>query len=463
MTSTPINGSAGIMMTGPMTRNVNQVKTGKNEFRDFLDASSNAEQSQNDNVKSTENIVEDKVVKKTEPEKDVVQKTKETEPVEEAKEVSKEETDAVKDAVEEIKEIIKEEMNVTDEDIEDALEALGFNPLALLDTTKLPQIVVKLSDSDDVLSLATDSKLFDSLAKIEDEVEMIVSKLSEKLNVEELPEAIQKFSFTEKTEIPSFEQNVEDKRLSDKPIEAATVEPKEEQTFEGKITANVSDDRIRESKDMSKTETAEVSTSEETIEISKTENEDFSNGQSYNQNSFSTMAERIIEKVTQAFNESSEVQSFTTIDTTDVINQITESIKVDLTADTSEISLKLHPESLGNVSVKVTANHEGVLTAQFTAQNESVKAIIESQAVVLKESLESKGVTVEAVEVLVQSHEFERNLSQEGRNNSSENRPSRRGIRRINLAESDEDILEDEDRVIKEMMEQNGNTVDYSV
>ena len=124
----------------------------------------------------------------------MVQETEETKPAEETKEVSEEETDAVKDAVEEIKEIIKEEMNVTDEDIVNVLETLGFNPLALLDTTKLPQIVAKLSDSDDVLSLATDSKLFDSLTKIEDKVEMIVSKLSETLEVEKLPEAIEKFS-----------------------------------------------------------------------------------------------------------------------------------------------------------------------------------------------------------------------------------------------------------------------------
>lgn len=463
MTSTPISGSAGIMMTGPMTQNVNQVKTGKKDFQDFLDASSNTEQSQVDNVKSIGNVKEEKEVEKTEPEKEMVQETEETKPAEETKEVSEEETDAVKDAVEEIKEIIKEEMNVTDEDIVNVLETLGFNPLALLDTTKLPQIVAKLSDSDDVLSLATDSKLFDSLTKIEDKVEMIVSKLSETLEVEELPEAIKKFSFAEKTETPSFDRPVEDNGLLAKPEVKKTVEPEEEQTFEGKITVNVSKERIREHRETFKRETTEVTAPEETIEISKEENEEFTNSQNFNQNSFSSMAERIIEKVTQTFNESSEVQSFTTIDTTDVINQITESIKIDLTADTSEISLKLHPESLGNVSVKVTANHEGVLTAQFTAQNESVKAIIESQAVVLKESLENKGVTVEAVEVLVQSHEFERNLSQEGKNNSSENRPARRGIRRINLAEADEDILEDEDKVIKEMMAQNGNTVDYSV
>ncbi|MBQ3890943.1 MAG: flagellar hook-length control protein FliK, partial [Lachnospiraceae bacterium] len=140
-----------------------------------------------------------------------------------------------------------------------------------------------------------------------------------------------------------------------------------------------------------------------------------------------------------------------------------EAIKIDITADASEISLQLTPENLGTVKVKVSSNNEGVLTAQFTAQNESVKAVIESQAIVLKETLESKGVTVEAIEVTVQSHEFERNLSDQNRGNTSDNnQPKKRGIRRINLSAPEEEIATSEDALLKEIMTQNGNTVDYS-
>lgn len=124
--------------------------------------------------------------------------------------------------------------------------------------------------------------------------------------------------------------------------------------------------------------------------------------------------------------------------------------------------MRLHPESLGTVSVKVSANHEGVLTAQFTAQNESVKAVIESQAIVLKETLEAKGVTVEAVEVLVQSHEFERNLSKGNEGEKNQGEKKQRNLRRIDLSEPVEGTDDSDDTLIREMMERNGNTVDYS-
>ena len=117
-----------------------------------------------------------------------------------------------------------------------------------------------------------------------------------------------------------------------------------------------------------------------------------------------SFAENLLNKVFDKLNETTEAVTYTEIDAQRILEQITESIKVDISNELSEVNLKLHPESLGNVSVKISANHEGILTAHFTAQNESVKAIIESQAVVLREALESKGVTVEAIEVAVQSH-----------------------------------------------------------
>ena len=102
------------------------------------------------------------------------------------------------------------------------------------------------------------------------------------------------------------------------------------------------------------------------------------------------------------------------------------------------------------------------MTAQFIAQNESVKAIIESQALVLRETLEAKGVTVEAVEVMVGSHEFERNLSDSERRNEEQQTRSR-AVRRLNLDAEDETELEDEDILRQDIMRQNGNTIDYTV
>ena len=74
---------------------------------------------------------------------------------------------------------------------------------------------------------------------------------------------------------------------------------------------------------------------------------------------------------------------------------------------------------------------------------------------------------MDAIEVTVQSHEFERNLDQgrDGGGNSRGQEPSRRGrIRRLNLNDSAiAEDLEEEDMLAKDIMESNGNTLDYSV
>ena len=89
--------------------------------------------------------------------------------------------------------------------------------------------------------------------------------------------------------------------------------------------------------------------------------------------------------------------------------------------------------------------------------------------VALKQSFEEQGIKVEAVEVTVASHAFERNLSGEGNGNTNdETAPDKKkGARRITLSDLTDEILEeelsDEDRLVAEMMKQNGNTVDYTV
>ena len=69
---------------------------------------------------------------------------------------------------------------------------------------------------------------------------------------------------------------------------------------------------------------------------------------------------------------------------------------------------------------------------------------------------------MEAVEVMVGSHEFERNLSDSERRNEDQQTRSR-AVRRLNLDAEDETELEDEDILRQDIMRQNGNTIDYTV
>ena len=138
-------------------------------------------------------------------------------------------------------------------------------------------------------------------------------------------------------------------------------------------------------------------------------------------------------------------------------------MKVQLTGEVTSLEMQLHPASLGTLQVQI-ASKAGVMTANFITQNETVKAALESQMVQLKEQFEEQGVKVEAIEVTVQTHEFERNLDEQGRGRNQQE-PERKGrTRRIHLGEgTGADTLEGEDALAADMLAAGGSTVDYTV
>lgn len=71
-------------------------------------------------------------------------------------------------------------------------------------------------------------------------------------------------------------------------------------------------------------------------------------------------------------------------DTENIMRQIMDYMKIQVKADTSNLEMQLHPASLGTVQVQI-ASKGGAVTANFIAQNETVKAALESQMVQLIE------------------------------------------------------------------------------
>lgn len=150
-------------------------------------------------------------------------------------------------------------------------------------------------------------------------------------------------------------------------------------------------------------------------------------------------------------------------DTQNIMRQIMDYMKVNLKADLSTMEMQLHPASLGTVQVQI-ASRGGAVTASFITQNEAVKAALESQMIQLQEQFEAQGVKVEAIEVTVQTHQFEQNLEQGRRGNSQEQEPARKGrVRRISLEDSvSVEEMEEEEALARKIMADNGNTVDYT-
>ena len=172
--------------------------------------------------------------------------------------------------------------------------------------------------------------------------------------------------------------------------------------------------------------------------------------------------------VQNVFDADAAFTSFTTYDGSyeSIIRQVAEQIHVQVTADTSSMEMQLNPESLGRLTLSVELK-QGMLTAKFIAENEQVKEAIENQAAVLREDLDRQGVKVEAIEVAVETHEFERNLEQGQQQNQAEeearSEQSRRSSRRnlsLDILEEEEELTEAEDLAAK-IMRENGNTMDY--
>ena len=149
----------------------------------------------------------------------------------------------------------------------------------------------------------------------------------------------------------------------------------------------------------------------------------------------------------------------------EIMDQILDYMKIQLKPEMDQLEMQLHPASLGTLKIHLVSKG-GEVTAQFQVQNETVKAAVESQIALLKDSLKEQGIKVEAVEVTVESHAFESNLWQgQERENGSSYQGNKKSPRRINLnalEEGFEEEASDEELLSAQMMKANGGTVDFT-
>lgn len=318
-------------------------------------------------------------------------------------------------------------LDVEPEVVTEAIETLDLDVTALLDSANIPQIVVEVTDAEDNLAIMTDEQLFTDVKQITKQADEFVQELETQFEIpkEEIKEVISNVT---------VEKPVEEKKAD--PVQLLTNEVSTVQ----KETTELPEIKI-DRKDDSHTDNNEP-------------------GQQMNW--AQSVVDNIKAAATQQTEESGPVYSN---DMERIYEQVTESLKLNMSEDVTEMEMSLHPASLGNVRIQVAAR-DGVVTANFTTQNEQVKAVLEAQIVELKESMNEQGIKVEAIEVNVAAHAFEENLSKEGDNSSDYEAKGSRKRRSINLNEIDDsddiDIDEDDEiRIAREMMMQNGTTVDY--
>jgi flagellar hook-length control protein FliK len=380
--------------------------------------------------------------------------------------------DEVEQKGEELVKDIAEEMDVTPEKVEEAMEVLGLTMADLFQADNLKQLLLNLSGNTDEMSILTDETLYGNLQTLLDTVNTDLSAIAEELGIsqEDLESMITEMASESESPVTAGEilatAAAEDEALPEVNLEGMkdyTVSVKKDgETVQMQVTVDDASDA--------------QSVTETVTQTAKPEEESFT-GQKGNRSSDtgskgeeSTEGNTFVQTPVQQ-TETAEVQTaepvYQQTRTDEIMDQIMEYMKVNVKADTQELEMQLHPASLGTVNVQI-ASKDGVLTAHFTTQNEAVRAVIETQLIQLKNQFEEQGIKVNAVEVTVANHEYGQQFSEQEENAAQDQGKTGKKARRINLDEimdgdgEELDQLDDSERIAVEMMQANGNTVDYT-
>lgn len=374
--------------------------------------------------------------------------------------------DEAQKAGEELVGKVAEELGVSEEEVLAAMEALGFVMADLLNADNMTELVLTI-EGEDMLALMTDEGLYNSLQNLLTMVSEAVDQIGEK--VELSPEELE--AILEQAKVPEMEENPE----------TVPEDGKRPQIPEGQedytVTVERNGETVKVSVEVdgsSQTESTEVTglkpeaVQEETTADSGKGDGSKKEGSSQKENAQEmTHGNMLLESLlnkggamkSEAVFENAMAQN--TADTQNIMNQIMDYMRVQVKADMTQMELQLNPASLGTVNINITSK-AGVITAQFLTQNETVKAAIESQIVQLKNSFEEQGLKVEAVEVTVASHSFERNLNGDGNGQQQAQDGKKKGNRKVNLngpAMEEEPAAEEEEPAIMGM---EGSTVSFT-
>lgn len=393
---------------------------------------------------------------------------------EEAKDVQTQDAETQETVEKAAEEIVSEIVNVMDiplEKVEEVMENLGLTAVDLFDPVNLKQLLLTLTGNTDELALVTDETLYGNLQELFQTVDETLVTLQEELglNPEELDALVEQISAEEKA--PVEEEPVLTIPETEEPevsVEGMKDYAVSVQKDGGTVQIKVTVDDVNGEKHVSEqvTDTAKP----ETTPVLKKENmadtghkgEDHAAGEHTAGGAFLQELTGHIEEAEAPVERPVYVQP----ETNQIMDQIVEYMKINIKPETQEMEMQLHPASLGTVHVQIAAK-DGVITAQFAAQNETVKAVLETQMIQLKEQFEEQGIKVEAVEVTVANHAYGEQFGggQEAADRNGGN--AKKSARRINLnldemEEDGLDELDDSERITVEMMQANGNTVDYT-
>lgn len=412
--------------------------------------------------------------------------------------------EVLEEAGQEVIDTLCEEYGVDEETIQNLLDDMGLSALDLLNPQNLVSFIVQLTG----VASGEELLLDESFLSVMETVNHLAEDLMNELNVDRngLQAIIAEMDMvTENTN--SFEQMIDSamNTISQETTEEANAATEKLPTTETETTVvtetTVETDSTAESVqgEMNEAQASEVQDSEVTDEVveeqpeeksktdvevqvekqdtpteNKNQRHDFNDtmggqqrGENFNTNE-AMVQTQTTSNVSQVFDglTTQSFSSYLSADSVQIMEQIVQQMRVTISNEVTTMEMQMNPENLGKVYVNISSE-EGVVNAQFHATNEVVKEALEAQISTLRESLNQAGVKVDAIEVTIASHEFERNLEQNHQNpeeqmHAQEENTKKR--RNLNLDSLDEltGMMTEEEALVAQIMRDNGNSVDFT-
>ncbi|MBQ8914225.1 MAG: flagellar hook-length control protein FliK [Lachnospiraceae bacterium] len=357
--------------------------------------------------------------------------------------------------INQITEILKDMLGISDEEVEDTLSALDMNFTDLLNTENTNDFVLYSKGATEVDIL------------IDEQLAALVGDITE--DISEAIEAFETFdvaafntegleSETVDLTLPVDEKNfVSIKEVFDRANEIVTaseeneviVDVKEEDKAEGSVILENADNNISDE-----------------FKITAIFNQDNSSNKNTSSHEFDSSNESVISNLNNAVNNViqdsvGETNGFTEgVSQADIIRQVVDEIKANITNEVSTLEMRLNPESLGRVQITVSSRN-GVMQAQIVAETEAAKNAIEENIATLRETLNNQDLKVEDVEVTIASYGFFEGQEQSTQDENSGNQSNGRNIR-VGSGNEISDDSSDDEQLENEMMRAQGNSVSYT-
>lgn len=368
---------------------------------------------------------------------------------------------------------VAEDLNVSEEDLIAAMENLGMVWTDLLNQQNLADVAIELNVSADSTELLLNSDFQNALMDVNQILTDAAVNLG--MDVNEFTDIVAQMTLVEPDEAAALNE------VAGEALNSTAQTAEEAETADN--NAAVKADVVTEA-DAGQTKDNAYVVNENAVKSVADDMDAAGSSQDFTRNSdsdgkqadtegnngilFAQDTEANVMAELNADDVNADYRPYMSTDTTELINQIVDNIRLNVSQDTTSIEMQLNPENLGRVYVHLSAK-EGTVNAQFTATNEVVKEALEAQIVTLKENLNQAGVKVDAVEITVSSHGFERNLEQDQSREEQEGEyqeaAAKQRRRNINMSSMDElaGVMTEEESLVAQMMRDNGNSVDMTV